>query len=231
MTNLCKNDSEDIDVFLITSVINAGKKPWSYTNARSIYTTQERFEQTIKSIQSIRNLNDNSIIVLSECSNIDETITNTLKKLTDVYINSYDNNIIKNICTNSSLKGYGEAMQSIIAIKKIREMNIKFKRIFKLSGRYWLTQSFNKKNFSLTEYSFNKILNNSNCHPTVLYSIPYCSIQHYEDILIKSINIYKHGNPIGYEEILPPLCQPKTIIDGVGVAGFVAVNGQFYSTP
>ena len=42
------------NLVLITSVIKTPNKPLSYINTRSIYTHEERFEQTKKTIQSIR---------------------------------------------------------------------------------------------------------------------------------------------------------------------------------
>jgi hypothetical protein len=40
-----------MNLTLITSVIDTPNKPWSYTNIRSIYTKQERFEQTKKQLK------------------------------------------------------------------------------------------------------------------------------------------------------------------------------------
>lgn len=37
-----------INLFLITSVINICNKPFNYINIRSVYTCEERFEQTKK---------------------------------------------------------------------------------------------------------------------------------------------------------------------------------------
>jgi hypothetical protein len=42
------------NLVLITSVICIENKPLSYTNVRSIYSHQERFEQTKKTIETIR---------------------------------------------------------------------------------------------------------------------------------------------------------------------------------
>ena len=39
-------------LILITSVIDTPNAPLSYTNTRSVFTRQQRFEQTKKSIQT-----------------------------------------------------------------------------------------------------------------------------------------------------------------------------------
>ena len=41
------------NLVLITSVINTPKKPLSYSKIRSVFTREERFEQTKKTIESI----------------------------------------------------------------------------------------------------------------------------------------------------------------------------------
>ena len=82
----------------------------------------------------------------------------------------------------------------------------------------------------MTEYSFNRILDDSSVHPTVLYSVPFCLIEHFKGVIENCNNMYKQG-PIGLETIMPPLCNPKKIIDGVGVAGFIGIDGTYYSTP
>ena len=43
-----------INLILITSVICITNKPLSYTKTRSVFTHEERFEQTLKTIQTIR---------------------------------------------------------------------------------------------------------------------------------------------------------------------------------
>ena len=57
------------DLFVITSVINTGHNPWTYTMTRSIYNPQERLFQTIKTIESIRKFT-NAKILLVECSQL-----------------------------------------------------------------------------------------------------------------------------------------------------------------
>jgi len=218
------------DIFLITSVINTGSAAWSYTSIRSVFTPQERFEQTLKTIESIRALQDGSRIILSECSDLEPTMATILKDKVDFYINCYKNTEIQAACIQSNKKGYGELLQTRDALEYLQAHNILFKRLFKISGRYWLTNAFDKSRFSMTDYAFNSILPNSTCHPTVLYSVPSSVIEHYKTVLKECDSVYKE-HVVGYETLLPPLCIPKISIDGIGVAGLVAVDGTFYSTP
>ena len=218
------------DIFLISSVIQTGSNAWSYTNIRSVFTPQERFEQTLQTISSIRALKDGSRIIVCECSPLDETMEQILREKSDIYLNCYHNTEIQEACIHTNKKGYGELLQTKYALEYLDTHHITFKRLFKISGRYWLTSAFDTSRFSTTEYTFNEILPNSTCHPTVLYSVPYCLKSHFHHVINECNEIYRR-EPIGLEVILPPRCLPKQSISGVGVAGYVAVDGTFYSTP
>ena len=127
------------DIFVITSVINTGNAPWSYTNLRSCYTKEDRLRQTIQTIESIRNLNDNTKILLVECSDLDESMTNTLKDKVDYFLQTYDDMSVRDACINSIKKGFGETKKLQKACEFIQKNDIKFNRLFKISGRYFLT--------------------------------------------------------------------------------------------
>jgi hypothetical protein len=216
------------DVFLITSVINTGTNPWSYCATRSVFNTQRRFEQTLKTIESIRNLKDDTIIVLSECSQLDSEMTESLIEKTDIFMNCYNDEYVKEACIQSNKKGYGEILQIQYALNKLSDSNIQFHRLFKISGRYWLNKSFKKESFSSTFYTFNKTFPNAQCNSTVLYSVPNNLSEHYRAILSNCDNIYR-SQTIGLEVLMPPLCVPKIEIDCIGVSGYVAVDGGYYT--
>ena len=76
------------DLFLITSVINTGFKPWTYTGIRSIYTPEQRLDQTInETISSIRSYSPYSKIFLIECSNLCKEDEDKLINASDYYLN------------------------------------------------------------------------------------------------------------------------------------------------
>jgi dTDP-4-dehydrorhamnose reductase len=218
------------DLFLITSVIQTGSNHWSYTHIRSVYTPEERFEQTLKTIESIRALKDGTRIMLCECSNLDEKMENVLREKTDFYVNCYNDSEIQEACILSNKKGYGEVLLTKYALSYLEINNIKYKRMFKISGRYWLTNAFEKSRFSTKEYTFDKMIPNSTDYPTVLYSVPYCLRYDFKNIISECHKIYIE-NIIGLELILAAKCFPKQTINGVGVAGYVSVCKSFYSSP
>ena len=210
------------DIFVITSVINTGSNPWSYTGLRSCFTKEDRFEQTIETIQSIRNLNDNSKIMLVECSELDKSMTNSLKNKVDYFLQTYDDVSIREACINSEKKGWGEIKKLQKACEFIQQNDIQFNRLFKISGRYFLNIFFDKKNYDeKNEFTFKMILEDSGS--TVLYSVPYSLFPTYIQKLEDSNQIYINGPPRGIETLIPILCLPRRIIPTLGVSGQVAV--------
>ena len=215
------------DIFLITSVINTGKHHWSYTGTRSIFSAKERFDQTLQTIESIRALKDDTLIFLVECSNIDKEMENEFIKRTDIYLQLFDNEEVRNSCINTEKKGYGEIMKTIKAVEYLINNNIRFNRLFKISGRYFLNSSFNKNLFSEDKYTFSKKFGN-NAHSTVLYSTPFTCINDYYNKLIECESVYK-STIVSLEELLPVKCNPKIEIEPLGVSGYVAIDNTFYN--
>lgn len=60
------------NIILITSVINTPNKPLSYSKTRSVYNRNERFEQTKKTIQSVKEKLPNIKIMIVECTDFND---------------------------------------------------------------------------------------------------------------------------------------------------------------
>ena len=210
------------DIFIITSVINTGNNPWSYTNYRSCFDIQTRFEQTLQTIESIRNLNDGTKILLVECSQIDETMTNILKDKVDYFIQTYDDSSIRGACLESNKKGFGEIKKLEKACQFIKDNNINFNRVFKISGRYFLNSSFNKENYNnIDKFTFK--IYDSIGGSTVLYSVPNKLFDVYIEKLKYTCMFYENNPPTGIETLIPIICTPRNDIEILGVSGQVAV--------
>ncbi len=208
-------------MFMIISVINTGKNPWYHNSIRSPFTKEERFQQTLETIESIRKLNDNTKILLADCSDIDKDMEETLKNKVDYYIQLYTNDHIRNICMNSRQKGHGEILETKAVIDFIKENNIEFKRLFKISGRYFLNEHFSKDNYSLEEFSFKKVAPDTGS--TVLYSVPYCLFDEFNKAIDHTIYVYSINDRIGFEALLPMACNPLQHVETLGVAGYVSL--------
>jgi hypothetical protein len=215
------------DIVLITSVINTGNNPWSYTEKRSNFSVEERFIQTCKSIESARHSLPSVKVFLVECSELTEDYTNVLMSKCDFFLNLYSDSYVRHACLETNKKGYGEAVQTKLAIEYILENKIEFNRLFKLSGRYFFDEHFHPEVYSSETFTFKKPANPS-AYPlsisTVCYSVPYASLSFFYRVLCEVVNYYKTHGPKGYEELLPILCEPYTWIDTLGVSGWVAVG-------
>jgi len=158
------------DCIIVTSIVEIGNAPMDWVSTRSIYSHKERFEQTLETIESIRKYMAN-IDILIECSPKSEYMIE-LEKRVNIFVNTYPNDIVRN-CFNKSI---GEATLIIKALDIIEKMS--YNHIYKMTGRYVLTEKFNKNNWSdeLVNGCLTDIYSSSNnpniCIHTFFYKIP-----------------------------------------------------------
>jgi hypothetical protein len=119
------------DIFIITSVINTGTKPWSYTNIRSAFSKEERFAQTLQTIHSIKTYHPNSRIILVECSEIEDYMTDIFKNNVFHFIQTVNIPDVNYACLETNKKGFGEVLQIREVFKYIKQNNIIFNRLCK----------------------------------------------------------------------------------------------------
>jgi hypothetical protein len=218
-----------INLVLITSVIKTPNKPLSYINTRSIYTHQERFEQTKKTIQSIREKIPNAKIFIVECSNLDDEQNEYLKNNCDYFLNLINKpDKVENIYSIS--KALGEGTMTIEAINYIKENNIDFDSLFKITGRYWLSNNFNYKNFENNNIIVHYIQNNINNTCTSLYKINKINVLDFQNFLIQNKNLMY--SCIGYEVLFAMFLKlPKNNkiihLNKIGVNGYISVSNDF----
>ena len=122
----------------------------SFINSKlSVYSRYERFEQTKKTILSIKQKIKNSFIVFIDISVLlDEEYTYLLNNC-DLVINETDNEDLNNRVMSG--KSYGEKSYIQYALLKLNDFNNSYdfckfpnlKSIFKVGGRYYLNDNFN----------------------------------------------------------------------------------------
>jgi hypothetical protein len=78
------------NLVLITSIIKPPNTPLSYISVRSVFTIEERFEQTKHTIQSIREKIPGAKIFIVECSELDENELSYFTQNSDYFLNLYD---------------------------------------------------------------------------------------------------------------------------------------------
>jgi hypothetical protein len=125
------------DCIIVTSIVEISDKPLSFTSIRSVYTYQQRFEQTLETIESIRKHLPNTDIILAECSP-DSDYMKELEKRVDMFINTYPNDLI----LNGRHKGICEAQLMLYVFDRVDLSQ--YQNIFKMTGRYKLTDRFDR---------------------------------------------------------------------------------------
>lgn len=218
-----------VDICLITSVINTGTNPWSYTNIRSVFSMEERFQQSLTTICSIREkMPADTRIYFAECSDIPEHMEQALKDACDMFFQFKDNENVRSACLNSQKKGYGELLKTKKVMDQLLTDNIPFRRFFKISGRYFVNDSFREEMFSHEAFTFRQPFPNSTCNPTVLYSVPYCKREEFMKGLCQSEHEFQTVSTLMYEISMPSKMIPMHCIDCCGVSGYVAIDGTLY---
>lgn len=217
------------NLILITSIIKTPYNRLSY-GVRSIYTHEQRFEQTKLTIQSINEKIPNAKIFIIECSDLDEEQLNYFKNNSNYFVNLYHNIDLRNKIHSIS-KALGEGSMTITALEYIIQENIQFDNLIKISGRYYLTENFSYINFNNNKVVIKYINGNINNVLTALYKLPHSYILKFKDFLIK--NIHRMMNCIGYEvlfaEFIKENCQDICNYNTIGVAGYVSVSTDLYN--
>jgi hypothetical protein len=218
------------NLVLITSVICTPNTPLSYTNARSVYTHEERFQQTKRTIESIKQKIPNSKIIIVECSNLNFEQEDYLKKNSDYFLNLYNEEKIRNNISGKS-KSLGEGTMTFCALKYIIDNNIDYNNLIKISGRYWLSNKFDYNKFNNNNIVIKYIDNNKDNVFTALYKLPSESIVNLKNFLENKFT--EMINCIGYEVLFAIFIKTERRmiinLNPIGLEGYVSVAKEFYS--
>jgi hypothetical protein len=218
------------NITLITSIIDTPNIPLSYIKTRSVFNRQERFEQTQKTILSVREKIPDNKILLIECSLLSDLERNFFQNNVDYFINVWDTNnenLIRRMFTIS--KSMGEGTMTIIALQFLFDNNIIFNNLFKISGRYWLNNNFNYSIFDNLVSCIRRIDNDINNMLCCFYKLSYNLTREWLEYLINSEEDFI--NCKGYEVIFAnfllnysnSICN---IENKVGINGYISVCGE-----
>jgi len=155
MFNINFKFMEEKFMFIISSAINHFNH-----DEFSRFTTEERFNQTIETIKSIRNECVNSYIILFELSETDliDEHESKIRDLVDLFVSFNNETELKvmydNFRRHPELFKYGKSLLELFGLTKVFEIieqeNLLYdiKRIFKISGRYYLNGNFNIEDYN-----------------------------------------------------------------------------------
>lgn len=122
---------------IVTSIVEISDAPLDWSAVRSIYSHQQRFEQTLETIESIRKHLPDTEIILAECSR-PSSYMDELQKRVDVFINTYPNDLIR----NGINKSVCEAQLLLYVFDRV-DLSV-YDNIFKMTGRYLLLDTFDQ---------------------------------------------------------------------------------------
>jgi len=214
------------NIILITSVINTPNTPLSYSKTRSVYNRNERFEQTKKTIQSVKEKLPNIKIMIVECTDFNDNEKEFLVDNCDYILNLWEKKELHNNIFGTS-KSLGEGTMTIESLKYIEELKLEYQYLYKISGRYWLNENF--KLDKIENNVFKKINNDENNVFTALYKIDKKTVKKLVIFLIN--NIQNMRQFIGYEVLISKFVKniDKKLVDIIGLSGFVTVCGSEYN--
>jgi hypothetical protein len=225
---------ENKNIVLITSKIFVSDLPYSYISKRSVYSSEERFNQTIETINSIKKYIPNTFIVLFDNSTFD--INNhffiVLKQNVDLFINIYDNEELNYYTDIYPYRLFAEISQQIefynVFLKNINLSLIK--NFFKISGRYTINKNFNylKYNNNKNIFKKNNEISDRDYYYTSFYKLDKDILKEYfEKLIIINKNKEKYSS-VGYDfEVVVPntIIDNITLIDTLGITQRISVYG------
>lgn len=206
-------------VFIINSAISLPYKPLSYCKISSIYSPEERLQQTYQTIDSIRSGFPGTKIILIENSGKTDLLRE-LRERVDEYI-YVGNNPLAKLATNSKWKGLSEATTLLLSRKKLIK---KDDFIFKICGRYYLNDNFNLKDWDFNKFNF---LCKENVYSTRYYGFPAGYLSYWYLTLLKTIPFLFLNHSI--ESLMRKFIDKKRVnyIKTLGIEGFIAPSGTF----
>lgn len=216
---------------MISSLIKTTNNALSYSVTRSVYTHEERFTQTLRTISSVRKYIPNSRICLIDCSPFTEDENNQLKIACDYFINLYDDEKTHHIMRYGNSKSLAEATQTHAVIQFIRNNHIQMKNFIKITGRYELNSEFN---YAL----YDNEKNVGRIHPDVanymltsFYKLRPDALEWLNEMILNETNLYALRRAIPYEEFflifMKSLDNVQILECPIGIDEYISVTGDY----
>lgn len=210
------------DLFVITSVIHTGNAPWSYISTRSIFSPDERFQQTLETIRSIRMYCPGAKILLVEASVLSLEQTSQFESQCDYYVNVNSVLETRQYCLSSGKKGLGDAWLFLQGLEFIQKSSLAPRAIFKISGRYRLNEAFQRSAISDELPTFRQY--SADGYVTFCFSIPGSMLETSIEIMKNTVAMYcTHENPC-LETFLPAQFPEKKALAILGAEGTIAID-------
>lgn len=221
-------------IFLISSAINI-------TNANSIYDENTRFQQTLDSIDSIDKYCPNNSKFIFD-SSLKELKPDYIQKLHEkqvniIYVGKHPDIIA---VSQAGLKSATECIALHITLSLLKENNVQCKRIYKLSGRYKITENFRPGYEHVNRYVFTKPtktwMSEERIKETGVDYVYQTRLLHFDrslldEFTVESVNLIKNCIELGID--IEHACYKNfkkydpVELDVIGVCGNLAPNGEY----
>ena len=221
---------ENVNVVMITSKIYVSTKPFSYIKNRSIYSKDDRYNDTFDTIRSIRQYIPNSFILLYDNSHFTNTEYHEIKNVVDCFINIHNDETVNYLTNNSIHKVFGEISHTYKMLEYLDKYyaGMQIKNIFKITGRYVIDERFQYAQYDTDESIFkqNSDVTDRAYYFTCFYKIGSEHMEFYKEIITEVYEDIQNGG-YEYEEweiLLPTLLQKRfTSVDELGITQKIAV--------
>lgn len=230
---------------LITSAANA---------TFSMYSSDQRVEQTVRTIESVNKYIPNAVVCLTDCSvlGLSDQHKAKLISLVDHFVDLSKDSVVNWIADNVSHQDTVKNLTELVVVGKFLRIAKEQRwfeecdRIFKVSGRYWLNENFNIARYQQPDVKgkyvvSKKMLSQFKSEVTTqalqymlrVYSFDYLLLDDFiGQIDVMTSYLQERANAGGYIDIEHLFCKflpnSKVLeIARTGVSGNIAPNGMF----
>lgn len=182
----------------------------------SVFTPSQRVQQTLETIKTLRTKMPEFKIVLIEITKIDSKIILQFSNVCDLVI------LCENDTENHNFtKSFGEIY---LTVKILQNITNNVEKICKISGRYFLTDTFDLNSLDWNKFNFLKA---DKCVHSTFYTVPINEVQFMIEFLNKSKNICRSCNDIEHV-LFWNICKSKiNFLEKLNCKGFYSGGGEY----
>jgi hypothetical protein len=127
--------------FITSSVELDSSKPFKGTSTRTVFSTEERINQTVRTLKTCYDLDPNAYFFLIDSSQRYFDELNVIPNLNYIQLENL-NSVVANTVRTYSNKSYCECLMILEFLKHFKKELKKFDFITKICGRYFFDHSF-----------------------------------------------------------------------------------------
>jgi hypothetical protein len=219
--------TKDKNIVMITSKIYISNNPFTYSNSRSIYSSEERLEQTLNTIESIKQYIPDYFIILIDNSYFSTEIFELLKSKVDCFLNILGNEQLNYYTEKCPIKYLSDLSHQICVYKYFLKYvnNYNIKNLFKISGRYKLNETFDYNQYDSNDniFKLNDNVKDRNYYYTSFYKISNTFMIEYFNKLDNIFRNKEEYNILDLEVIFGfVFSENMTLVNNLGITQYIS---------